>query len=87
MPRPKKKTLESALKAIQEKKGTAAVYRMLAEYLERRYLSRDSEPAHAQVSCEGAPVDEAVIEEVMEDLKDRAKAIDKEVVMDLRKEL
>ena len=87
MPRPRKKTLESEFKVLQEKKGTAAVFRMLAEYLERRYLERDSAPAHAQVSCEGAPVGEAIIEEVVEDLKKQASSLDKEVVLALKKEL
>lgn len=66
------KTLKQTLSEVQELKQRSAVYEAAANWLQTRYVSRDSTPAVSQVSCEGAPVPEAVVEDVITELREQA---------------
>ncbi len=72
-------TVGSVLTHVRELKQRSAVHSTLIQILRTRYLPRDGSDALAQVSCEGAPVSAAVIEEVVEELEDGVAAIEKEV--------
>ena len=59
---PRKKTVKNTLSEVRELEQLAAVYSASANWLKTRYISRDSAPAVSQVSCNGAPVPEEVVE-------------------------
>lgn len=67
------RTVKQTLQQVQELKQQAAVYQSGADWLHTRYISRDSAAAISQISCDGAPVPEEVIELVIENLKGQAK--------------
>jgi len=66
------KTLKDIFREVTELKQKAAVYDLLSSFLEGKYLPRDSAPNPAKISCQGAPVVAAVIEEIARELKDGA---------------
>lgn len=75
MSRPRKKTVGSVLQEHRELNEKSAIYRMLSAYIRTRYLPRDSMAAHAKVPCQGAPVSEAMLEEVAIELEEGAKSM------------
>ena len=66
------KTIKQALSEVSELSQRSAVYEAAANWLKTRYVSRDSTPAVSQVSCDGAPVPEEVVEVVIQELMDQA---------------
>lgn len=72
------RTLKNALQEIQEMRQKAAAYKASASYLRTRYLSRDSAKAQAQLTCDGAPVQEAVVEEVAAEMETVARRLEEE---------
>lgn len=74
-----KKTVAAAMAEVRELRQKGAVNRTLIQILRTRFLPRDGIPqALAEVSCEGAPVPPAVIEEVIEELEDSIADLDKQ---------
>lgn len=72
------KTLRDVVLVTSEAKGKAAVYRALSSYLRLRYLPRDGVKASAQIPCEGAPVNEALVAEVVEEMESLATTMVKD---------
>tara|TARA_Y100000034_G_scaffold75024_1_gene90096 strand:+ start:246 stop:515 length:270 start_codon:yes stop_codon:yes gene_type:complete len=87
MPRPKKKTVGDALEEIKELKQRAAVQRALVAILRTRYLPRDSQEAGAKISCDGAPVQEELIDEIACELEEGADEMEKTSRVYLAEEL
>lgn len=81
------KTLRDMVLVTTEAKGKAAVYRALSAHLRTRYLPRDAAKAQAQLSCDGAPVSEALVGEVVEELESMAAAMVHDAELMLNTEL
>jgi hypothetical protein len=65
---------------VKEMRGRVAIQSTLASILRTRYLPRDGVDAPlAQISCEGAPVSTDLIEEVVDELEDGIRAMEKEI--------
>ena len=80
MPRPRKKTVGDALAAVSELKNRSAVQNAMISILRSRYLPRDGMPeAQAHISCEGAPVPTALIEEIVMELEEGVEEMGKQV--------
>ena len=80
------RTLKDILREVRELKQRAAVYDLLASFLEGKYLPRDASPNPAKVNCDGAPVEEAVIEEIARELSEGAKEFRKQVKLQEQEE-
>jgi hypothetical protein len=71
---PAVKTVAAAMTEVRELRQKSAVSRTLIQILRTRFLPRDGIPqALAEVSCEGA-----VIEEVIEELEDSIADLEKQ---------
>jgi len=68
--RQSKKTLGEAMEEVTELEQKAAVQEVLANYLRGRYLSRDSVQALSRIDCNGAPVQEVVVEAMAIELEE-----------------
>jgi len=80
-------TLNDVLLQIKELKERTAVYSLLISILKTRYLTRDTGDALAKISCEGAPVSEAVIEAIITEFEKYIKQTNKAVDMQLKEKL
>ena len=78
MPRPRKKTVGDALNDIKDLQQRAWVQKAIIGILRSRYMTRDGvEQPQAHISCEGAPVSEDLIEEMVCELEEGAAEMEK----------
>lgn len=86
----RQKTIRDVVQTTKELRQRAAVHRTLSSYLRTRYLPRDSGTATAQITSDGAPVDQAVILEIVDELEKAAaeaiKASEETLSMELADE-
>jgi len=75
----RKKTIGQAIQEVRELAERSAVLRTMAGYLRTKYLPRDAIRAQSKIACNGAPVSEAMIEEITVELEDEAKEMEKTV--------
>lgn len=74
----KERTIGDIAKEALELRQRAAVNMAVAGVLRTGYLPRDSMSAQKKIVCDGAPVPEDVIEAVLLDLEEGARAMTKE---------
>ena len=68
----KTKTLADALLELRELEERATIHRVLSSYLRTRYLPRDSLSAQMKIPCNDAPVSEAMIQLLAQELDEGA---------------
>lgn len=82
------RTVAVVMNQVKELRQRAAIQAALASILRTRYLPRDGVDAPlAQISCEGAPVMTDLIEEVVEELEEGIKAMEKQIKSILSEEV
>lgn len=76
-PAKKEKTVGDIAREAQGLRQRAAVNMALASMLRTGYLPRDSMSAQKKIACDGAAVEEGVIETVVIELEDGAREMTK----------
>lgn len=68
-------TLQEKMEEARAVKERAAIRKALAAYLRTKYLPTDARPKPFQMDCDGSPVREKTIQQVVDDLEAEAEEL------------